>query len=107
MNCKGYLFGDDSAVYEMMVRLEVERIRSESRRRYRLSLRLRKTAVVLVVALAVFLVPGIVVCCITGRSGLGDVVAFSVIAALFCHPLQLLAIDWASDWNGCRLGHRT
>lgn len=107
MNCNDCLFEDDAAVYEMMARLEAVRICHEERRRHRLSLGLRKVMAVLVVSLLVFLVPGLVLCAITGRGGLGNVAALSVVATLFCHPLQLLAIDWACNWSGCRKGHRT
>ena len=107
MNCNDYLFEDDSALHEMMTRLEAVRICHEERRRHRLSLGLRKVMAVLVVSLLVFLVPGLVLCAITGRGGLGTVAALSVVATLFCHPLQLLAIDWACNWSGCRKGHRT
>lgn len=107
MNCNDYLFEDDSALHEMMARLEAVRICHEERRRHRLSLGLRKVMAVLVVSLLVFLVPGLVLCAITGRGGLENVAALSVVATLFCHPMQLLAIDWACNWSGCRKGHRT
>ena len=59
---------------------------------------------VLVVSLLVFLVPGLVLCAITGRGGLENVAALSVVATLFCHPLQLLAIDWGCSWSDISLG---
>lgn len=107
MNCNDYLFEDDAAVYEMMARLEAVRICHEERRRHRLSLGLRKVMAVLVVSLLVFLVPGLVLCAITDRGGLENVAALSFVATLFCHPMQLLAIDWACNWSGCRKGRRT
>ena len=63
----------------------------------------KKALLVILVAFVVFLIPGIVLASLSHSLSAEKIMAFCIVFSIFCHPLQLLAVDWICGFKGLEL----
>ena len=105
MNHNGFFSQEElEGLLEMEARLEATRLEMECREKYRRRIKIRRVVFVVAVATIVFTLPGLVVLLIGTHLNILQLLAIDIIAALFFHPMQLLAIDWGCSWSDISLG---
>ena len=101
MNCSECFSGGDvEVVAEVAAPRESGDVEMRAREKYRRGVRMRRALFVLLVSAGVFMMPGLVVALIGCRLSALQLLAVDVAASVFFHPLQLLAVDWACNFDG-------
>ena len=60
----------------------------------------KKALCVVLMGFVVFLIPGIILARLTQQADTVKIIGFCIVFSIFFHPLQLLAMDWAYNFEG-------